>query len=230
MNYVTGQAFDIAGITAAGHEKGCIVGFDLAHAAGNIPLRLHDWRPDFAVWCSYKYLNGGPGCVGGCFVHQRHAHAWSLPRFAGWWGHDEKTRFKMGPDFHPMEGAEGWQLSNPPVLALAPLRASMDIFSEAGLDALRDKSVSLTGYLEFLLREKSSSEFSVITPAEETRRGAQLSLRLSRRGREICDRLAAVGVVADWREPDILRVAPVPLYNSYADVFQFVQRFSAALS
>ena len=230
VNYVTGQAFDIAGITAAGHEKGCIVGFDLAHAAGNIPLRLHDWGPDFAVWCSYKYLNGGPGCVGGCFVHQRHAHAWSLPRFAGWWGHDEKTRFKMGPDFHPMEGAEGWQLSNPPVLALAPLRASMDIFSEAGLDALRAKSVSLTGYLEFLLREKSSSEFSVITPAEETRRGAQLSLRLSRRGSEICDRLAAVGVVADWREPDILRVAPVPLYNSYADVFQFVQRFSAALS
>ena len=230
VNYVTGQAFDIAGITGAGHEKGCIVGFDLAHAAGNIPLRLHDWGPDFAVWCTYKYLNGGPGCVGGCFVHQRHAHAWSLPRFAGWWGHDEKTRFKMAPDFHPMEGAEGWQLSNPPVLALAPLRASMDIFSEAGLEALRDKSVSLTGYLEFLLREKSSSEFSVITPAEETRRGAQLSVRLSRRGREICDRLAAVGVVADWREPDILRVAPIPLYDSYADVFQFVQRFSAALS
>jgi kynureninase len=229
VNYVTGQAFDIAGITAAGHDKGCIVGFDLAHAAGNIPLRLHDWGSDFAVWCSYKYLNGGPGCVGGCFVHQRHAHAWSLPRFAGWWGHDEKTRFKMGPDFHPMEGAEGWQLSNPPVLALAPLRASMDIFSEAGLDALRAKSVSLTGYLEFLLREKVSSDFSIITPAEETSRGAQLSIRLSRRGREICDRLAAVGVITDWREPDILRVAPVPLYNSYADVFQFAQRFSAAL-
>jgi kynureninase len=229
VNYVTGQAFDIAGITAAGHERGCIVGFDLAHAAGNIPLRLHDWGPDFAVWCSYKYLNGGPGCLGGCFVHQRHAHAWSLPRFAGWWGHDEKTRFKMGPDFHPMEGAEGWQLSNPPVLALAPLRASMDIFSEAGLDALRAKSVSLTGYLEFLLREKSSSEFSIITPAEATRRGAQLSIRLSRRGREICDRLAALAVIADWREPDILRVAPVPLYNSYEDVFQFAQRFSAAL-
>jgi kynureninase len=229
VNYVTGQAFDIAGITAAGREKGCIVGFDLAHAAGNIPLRLHDWGPDFAVWCSYKYLNGGPGCVGGCFVHQRHALAWSLPRFAGWWGHDEKTRFKMGPDFHPMGGAEGWQLSNPPVLALAPLRASMAIFSEAGLDALRAKSVSLTGYLEFLLRKKLSSEFSIITPAEETRRGAQLSLRLSRRGREICDRLAAAGVIGDWREPDIFRVAPVPLYNSYADVFQFAQRFSTAL-
>jgi kynureninase len=229
VNYVTGQAFDISGISAAGHKKGCVVGFDLAHAAGNIPLRLHDWGPDFAVWCSYKYLNGGPGCVGGCFVHQRHGHAWSLPRFAGWWGHDEKTRFEMGPDFHPMEGAEGWQLSNPPVLALAPLRASMEIFAEAGLDALRAKSVSLTGYLEFLLREKMSSEFSIITPAEETRRGAQLSLRLSRRRREICDRLAAVGVIGDWREPDILRVAPVPLYNSYTDVFQFAQRFSAAL-
>ena len=229
VNYVTGQAFDISGISAAGHKKGCVVGFDLAHAAGNIPLRLHDWGPDFAVWCSYKYLNGGPGCVGGCFVHQRHGHAWSLPRFAGWWGHDEKTRFEMGPDFHPMEGAEGWQLSNPPVLALAPLRASMEIFAEAGLDALRAKSVSLTGYLEFLLRKKMSSEFSIITPAEETRRGAQLSLRLSRRRREICDRLAAVGVIGDWREPDILRVAPVPLYNSYTDVFQFAQRFSAAL-
>jgi kynureninase len=229
VNYVTGQAFDISGISAAGHKKGCVVGFDLAHAAGNIPLRLHDWGPDFAVWCSYKYLNGGPGCVGGCFVHQRHGHAWSLPRFAGWWGHDEKTRFEMGPDFHPMEGAEGWQLSNPPVLALAPLRASMEIFAEAGLDALRAKSVALTGYLEFLLRKKMSSEFSIITPAEETRRGAQLSLRLSRRRREICDRLAAVGVIGDWREPDILRVAPVPLYNSYTDVFEFAQRFSAAL-
>jgi len=229
VNYVTGQAFDISGISSAGHKKGCVVGFDLAHAAGNIPLRLHDWGPDFAVWCSYKYLNGGPGCVGGCFVHQRHGHAWSLPRFAGWWGHDEKTRFEMGPDFHPMEGAEGWQLSNPPVLALAPLRASMEIFAEAGLDALRAKSVALTGYLEFLLRKKMSSEFSIITPAEETRRGAQLSLRLSRRRREICDRLAAVGVIGDWREPDILRVAPVPLYNSYTDVFEFAQRFSAAL-
>ena len=164
VNYVTGQAFDIAGITAAGHEKGCIVGFDLAHAAGNIPLRLHDWRPDFAVWCSYKYLNGGPGCVGGCFVHQRHAHAWSLPRFAGWWGHDEKTRFKMGPDFHPMEGAEGWQLSNPPVLALAPLRASMDIFSEAGIERCEIKVCRSRATLNFFCGKNRHLNFPSSLP------------------------------------------------------------------
>jgi kynureninase len=228
VNYATGQAFDMAGITQAGHRKGCVVGFDLAHAAGNLPLRLHDWGPDFAVWCSYKYLNGGPGCVGGCFVHERHARAWDLPRFAGWWGHDEKTRFQMGPDFHPIAGAEGWQLSNPPILALAPLRASMEIFSEAGVDRLRAKSVSLTGYMEFLLGQQASSKFSIITPHEQERRGAQLSIRLLD-GRKLCDRLVAEGVIGDWREPDTYRVAAVPLYNSYQDVCRFVQRFLAAL-
>jgi kynureninase len=230
VNYVTGQAFDMAGITKAGQRKGCVMGFDLAHAAGNIPLRLHDWRPDFAVWCSYKYLNGGPGCVGGCFVHERHARAWDLQRFAGWWGHDESIRFQMGPDFHPMPGAEGWQLSNPPILALAPLRASIDIFSEAGLERLRAKSVSLTGYLQFLLEEQSSPKFSIITPRDEERRGAQLSIQLRGAGRELCDRLVAAGTIGDWREPDIFRVAPVPLYNTYQDVYRFVQQFSAALS
>ena len=232
VNYVTGQVFDMAGITKAGQRKGCVVGFDLAHAAGNIPLRLHDWGPDFAVWCSYKYLNGGPGCVAGCFVHERHARAWELPRFAGWWGHDEKTRFQMGPDFQPMAGAEGWQLSNPPILALAPLRASMEVFSEAGLDHLRDKSVSLTGYMEFLLAQHASPKlkFSIITPREPERRGAQLSVRVTGKGRELCDRLAAAGVIGDWREPDTFRVAAVPLYNSYQDVYRFVQRFSVALS
>jgi len=228
VNYVTGQAFDMAEITKAGQQKGCVVGFDLAHAAGNIPLRLHDWGPDFAVWCNYKYLNGGPGCVAGCFVHERHARAWDGPRFAGWWGHDEKTRFQMGPDFHPMTGAEGWQLSNPPILALAALRASMEIFVEAGIEPLRAKSVSLTGYMEFLLRQQSS-KFSIITPREEERRGAQLSIRLPGDGRKLCDRLAAEGVIGDWREPDAFRVAAVPLYNSYQDVYRFVQRFSAAL-
>ena len=230
INYVTGQAFDMAGITKAGQRKGCVVGFDLAHAAGNILLHLHDWGPDFAVWCNYKYLNGGPGCVGGCFVHERHASAWQLPRFAGWWGHDEETRFQMGPDFQPMVGAEGWQLSNPPILALAALRASLEIFSEAGLERLRGKSAALTRYMEALLREQASPKFSIITPPEEERRGAQLSIRLPGSGRELCDRLASAGVIGDWREPDTFRVAAVPLYNSYQDAYSFVQRFSAALS
>jgi kynureninase len=229
VNYVTGQAFDLAKITQAGQRKGCVVGFDLAHAVGNVPLQLHDWGPDFAVWCTYKYLNGGPGCVGGCFVHERHARAWDLPRFAGWWGHDEKTRFQMGPEFHPMAGTEGWQLSNPPILALAALRASMEIFAEAGMERLRAKSVSLTGYMEYLLREHASPRLSIITPREEGRRGAQLSIRLPTAGRHLCDRLATGGVIGDWREPDTFRVAAVPLYNSYQDVYRFVERFSAAL-
>ena len=229
VNYATGQVFDMAEITKLGHKKGCVVAFDLAHAAGNIPLRLHDWGPDFAVWCSYKYLNGGPGCVGGCFVHARHAHRKDVPRFAGWWGHEEKVRFKMGPEFQAMAGAEGWQLSNPPILALAPLRASMEIFSEVGIQRLRAKSVSLTGYLEFLLGQKESQKFSVISPCEHERRGAQLSIRLRGEGRGICDRLAADGVIGDWREPDTYRVAPVPLYNTYSEVFDFVEKFSMAL-
>jgi len=229
VNYATGQVFDMAEITKAGHRKGCVVAFDLAHAAGNIPLRLHDWGPDFAVWCSYKYLNGGPGCVAGCFVHGRHANWRELPRFAGWWGHEEKIRFQMGPEFRATAGAEGWQLSNPPILALAPLRASMEIFSEAGMEQLRAKSVSLTGYMEFLLRQNNSAKFSLITPCEPERRGAQLSIRLTDLGREICDRLAAEGVIGDWREPDTFRVAAVPLYNSYREVFRFVGKFMAAL-
>lgn len=229
VNYATGQYFNIPEVTRAGQRKGCIVAFDLAHAVGNIPMRLHDWGPDFAVWCSYKYLNGGPGCVAGCFIHQRHAQEWDLPRYAGWWGHDERTRFEMGPDFNPMTGAEGWQLSNPPIMALAPLRASMEIFSEAGMEQLREKSLLLTGYMEFLLREKASTKYSVITPTDPERRGAQLSIRLTG-GRGLCDRLLAKGVTGDWREPDTYRVAAVPLYNSFRDVYRFVQHFSAALS
>jgi kynureninase len=229
VNYASGQLFDMAEITRAGHRKGATVAFDLAHAAGNVPLRLHDWGPDFAVWCSYKYLNGGPGCVAGCFVHERHFESGSLPRLAGWWGHDEKRRFQMEPDFHPMPGAEGWQLSNPPIMALAPLRASIEIFSEAGMDRLRTKSVALTGYMEFLLRQHASEKFSILTPAEPARRGAQLSLRLKAQGPGFVERLAARGVIGDWREPDIFRVAAVPLYNSYQDVYHFVQKFRAAL-
>src|SRR5215469_1852724 len=229
VNYATGQLFDMAGITRPGHRKGCVVAFDLAHAAGNIPLQLHDWGPDFAVWCTYKYLNGGPGCVAGCFVHDRHSRAGNLPRFAGWWGHEEKTRFQMGPDFRPMVGAEGWQLSNPPIFALAPLRASMEIFSEVGMERLRAKSIALTGYMEFLLHDLKSAKFSVITPSDPARRGGQLSIRLFSRGRDICDQLAETGVIGDWREPDIFRIAAVPLYNSYTDVYRFVQAFSSTL-
>jgi kynureninase len=235
VNYSTGQAFDMARITRLGHARGCVVGFDLAHAAGNLPLKLHDWGPDFAVWCSYKYLNGGPGCVAGCFVHERHARSWSLPRFAGWWGHDEESRFEMGPDFRATAGADGWQLSNPSIVSLAVLRASMDIFHEAGMERLRAKSVSLTGYLEFLLNRLLAGQnvpprFSIITPTERDRRGAQLSIRVTQNGRALCEQLARAGILGDWREPDIFRVAPVPLYNSYYDVFRFVHRFATAIS
>jgi kynureninase len=229
VNYATGQALDMARITCAGQARGCVVGFDLAHAAGNLLLKLHEWGPDFAVWCSYKYLNGGPGCIAGCFVHERHARAWDLPRFAGWWGHDEQSRFDMGPDFQPMPGADGWQLSNPSIVSMAALRASMDIFHEAGRERLRAKSVSLTGYLEFLLNQNASPKFSIATPRERERRGAQLSIRIPEHGRALCERLNREGVFGDWREPDTFRVAPVPLYNSYRDVFRFARRFAAAV-
>jgi len=240
VHYSTGQAFNMGRITQLGRARGCVVGLDLAHAAGNLQLKLHEWGPDFGVWCSYKYLNGGPGCVAGCFVHERHARAWDLPRFAGWWGHDEQSRFEMGPNFRAMSGADGWQLSNPSIVSLAVLRASMDVFQEAGMERLRAKSVSLTGYLEFLLNQflinqplvnqKVSQKFSIITPAERDRRGAQISIRIAQNGRALCEHLAREGVVGDWREPDIFRVAPVPLYNSYHDVFRFVRRFAATIS
>ena len=229
VNYASGQLFDMEAITRAGHAQGCMVGFDLAHAAGNVPLRMHDWDVDFAVWCNYKYLNGGPGCAGGCYVHERYAQAFDLPRFAGWWGHDQESRFLMGPDFHPMPGAEGWQLSNPSIMSMAPLRASLEIFASAGMQRLREKSESLTGYLEFLLDQHARGDFTVITPREPDRRGAQLSIRIHQGGRSICDRLVEQGTLCDWREPDILRVAPVPLYNTYSDVHRFVERFIAAL-
>jgi kynureninase len=230
VNYATGQFFDMPAITRAGHARGCVVGFDLAHGAGNVPVKLHDWDVDFAVWCCYKYLNGGPGCTGGCFVHERHAHSWELPRFAGWWGHEEETRFLMGPQFKPAAGAEGWQLSNPPIMSMAPLRASLDVFAEAGIERLREKSISLTGYLEFLLDQRGSSKFSIITSREPERRGAQLSVRVPQQGQGVCDRLNAEGILCDFRQPDIVRVAPAPLYNSYRDVHRFVERFAAILA
>jgi len=223
VNYSSGRAFDLARITRAGHAHGCVVGFDLAHAAGNLHLKLHEWDADFAVWCSYKYLNAGPGSTAGCFVHERHANA-DLPRFAGWWGHDQETRFRMGPDFHATPGAEGWQLSNPPILPMAALRASMDIFDEAGMENLRAESVRLTGYLESLLDKHADRGFSILTPRDPERRGAQLSIRV-RNVREVCEQLAAAGILCDWREPDILRVTPAPLYNSVADIDRFIERF-----
>jgi kynureninase len=229
VNYYTGQAFDMAAITEAAHRQGCVAGYDLAHAAGNVLLNLHDWNVDFAVWCSYKYLNAGPGGPAGCFVHERHARDHTLPRFAGWWGHNKTTRFQMGPDFDPIPGAEGWQLSNPPILPLAALRASLEIFDEATMSALRAKSELLTGYLAFLLRGQQSAVFRIITPDNPPERGCQLSLLFSRNGRGVFDHLTAQGVVADWREPDVIRIAPVPLYNTFEDVYEFARLFQSVV-
>lgn len=223
VNYYTGQAFDMGRITAAGHRAGAVVGFDLAHAAGNLELKMHDWGVDFAVWCSYKYLNAGPGAVAGAFVHERHAKTFDLPRFAGWWGHDKETRFLMGPDYVPIPGAEGWQISNPPILQMAALFASLEIFEEAGMSVLREKSERLTGYLEFLLGEIPDHRISVITPGDPAQRGCQLSIRVTGAGRSLLEAITAKGVVADWREPGVIRVAPVPLYNSFADIYGFAE-------
>lgn len=228
VHYYTGQFHDLARITRAGHRRGCVVGFDLAHAAGNVVLKLHDWDVDFACWCSYKYLNSGPGGVAGCFVHERHTESFGLPRFAGWWGHDKSTRFKMGPEFRPLEGAEGWQLSNPPILSFAASRVSLEMFREAGMGCLREKSKKLTGFLEFLLREMNLPGLKILTPSNPEERGCQLSLTLAEGGRKIFEALTSTGVVVDWREPDCIRVAPVPLYNSYADVFNFARVLAAA--
>jgi kynureninase len=224
VNYYTGQAFDCSRITEAAQAQGCVVGFDMAHAAGNLQLQLHDWGVDFAVWCSYKYLNGGPGCVAGCFVHERHARNQELPRFAGWWGHDKSSRFQMPSRFQPIAGAEGWQLSNPSILSMAALRASMEIFDEATIARLRAKSETLTSYLEFLLAQEECENFSILTPRDPPQRGAQLSLQIKKGGRGVCERLAQRGIICDWREPDILRVAPVPLYNSFLDAHTFADK------
>ncbi|MFS4467831.1 kynureninase [Maribacter sp. 2210JD10-5] len=222
-NYYTGQVFDIKRIAALGHAKGCSIGVDLAHGAGNLKLELHDSNVDFAAWCTYKYLNSGPGSVGGCFIHERHAHAFDLPRFAGWWGHDKETRFGMRDGFNPIPGAEGWQLSNPPILSLAAIRASLDIFDEVGMAALYKKSVQLTGYLEDLLNEFLENEVTIITPKDSTERGCQLSLQLTNgNGKSIFEAVTKRGVIADWREPNVIRIAPTPLYNSYTDVHTFV--------
>jgi len=223
VQYYTGQLLGIERITAAAHAAGCVVGFDLAHAAGNAELRLHEWNVDFAVWCSYKYLNGGPGAVGGCFVHQRHGRA-GHPRYAGWWGNDPSTRFQMhlNSAFVPVPGADGWQLSNPPILSMAPLRASLDLFDEAGMAALRAKSERLTGYLEFLIGRLPPGVAEIVTPDDPAARGCQLSLRAPRAS-ELTGALRERGIVTDFRPPDAIRVAPVPSYNTFHEVWRFWQ-------
>jgi kynureninase len=225
VQYRTGQAFDLKEIARLGHAAGATVGFDLAHAVGNLPLQLHDSNADFAVWCHYKYMNSGPGAVAGCFVHERHART-DRPRFAGWWGNDASVRFKMGPRFSPTPGADGWQLSNPPILGLAPLRASLDQFDRATLPALRAKSERLTGYLESLIDAELRDVLQVVTPRDRAQRGCQLSIRVAggrERGRALFEYLASRGVLGDWREPDVIRISPVPMYNSFADVLRFAR-------
>lgn len=225
VNYFTGQLFDMQRLTEAAHAVGAIAGFDLAHAAGNVPLSLHDWAVDFAAWCSYKYLNSSPGNVGGIFVHERHAQDFNLPRFGGWWGHDKTTRFQMQNGFQPMAGAEGWQLSNAPILGMAAMKASLDVFAEVGMAALREKSEQLTGYLEYavdqLAEEFPDARISVITPRNAARRGCQISFDIAGRERQLFDSMIAAGIIADFREPCIIRMAPVPLYNSFHDVYVF---------
>jgi kynureninase len=235
VNYYTGQVFDMKGITTAGHQAGATVGFDLAHAAGNIALHLHDWNVDFACWCSYKYLNSGPGSVAGAFVHERHLKNKDLIRLAGWWGHDKATRFQMNKGFDPMQTAEAWQISNAPVLSMAAHKAALDIFMEAGLDRLTEKSRRLTGYLEFVLDTVNASlaesepKLKIITPRNPKQRGCQISLVAQGRGKDLFNKLTAAGVLSDWREPNVIRCAPIPLYNTFEDVYRFGEILTQAL-
>ncbi|MFL6600634.1 MAG: kynureninase [Steroidobacteraceae bacterium] len=231
VQFRTGQAFDLARIVRAAHRAGCIAGLDLAHSIGNMPLALHECDADFAVWCSYKYLNAGPGAIGGCFVHERNIRAAPAARLHGWWGHEAATRFRMEPRFAAAAGAAAWQISNPPVLSAAPLLASLELFQQARIERLREKSVALTSFLELLLRPLEPA-VELITPRAPAARGCQLSVRIpgaGSRGRRVLDRLSELGVICDWREPDVIRVAPVPLYNRFADVFTFGERLARVL-
>ena len=221
VNYNTGQAFEMGTITKIGRECGAKVGFDLAHAVGNLPLSLHEWNVDFAAWCSYKYLCAGPGSPGGIFIHERH-DSWNGPRFNGWWGHDKNIRFNMGPDFIPIKGAEGWQISNAPILGLACLRSSMEIINDIGMLALRTKSEELTAYMEYLLNQLGDS-LKIITPSDPAQRGCQLSVVMNNSGKQVYEKLKAKNVICDWREPDVIRLAPKPLYNSFSEIYQFIE-------
>lgn len=230
LNYYTGQFFDLKRITNLGHQHGCVVGFDCAHGAGNVELNLHQSGADFATWCTYKYLNSGPGSLSGCFVHERHAYNKELNRFTGWWSHNKTTRFKMRDDFDLMPGAEGWQLSNPPILSMAAIKASLDIFEEASMPKLIEKSKILTGYFEFLLLELKSERIHIITPANPDERGCQLSIQVKNADKTLFHQLTEAGVIADWREPDVIRCAPAPLYNSFSDIYHLVQILKSLLN
>jgi len=230
LNYYTGQAFEMERITQAGHDLGCTVGFDLAHGAGNLELHLHDWDVDFAVWCTYKYMNSGPGGIAGCFVHDRHLKRKDLPRFAGWWGHDKATRFLMDDTFVPIQSAEGWQMSNETVLSMAALKASLEIFDEVGMKAIIKKSRLLTAYLAYLIGAMDTDRIQIISPENPESRGAQLSIRVVNSDKSLFKTISDKGVIADWREPDVIRIAPAPLYNNFSDVFNFVQILKEALN
>jgi kynureninase len=229
VNYYTGQFFDLKRITELGHKHGCMVGFDCAHGAGNVQLNLHNSGADFAVWCTYKYLNSGPGSLGGCFVHERHAHKKDLNRFAGWWSHNKETRFKMRDEFDQLPGAEGWQLSNPPILSMAAIRASLDIFAEVGMEKLTKKSKQLTGYFEFLLKQLGEETIRIITPSNPEDRGCQLSIQVKNADKALHTKLTEAGIISDWREPDVIRCAPVPLYNTFQDVYYLVEHLKTIL-
>jgi kynureninase len=232
VQYLTGQSLDLEPLIAAARGVGAAVGLDLAHTIGNTKIRLHDWNPDFAVWCSYKYLNAGPGAVGGCFVHERHGRNFKPPRFAGWWGHNKAERFLYDSTFDPIAGAQGWQISNPPILSTAPLLASLEIFQRAGMPALRKKSIALTGFMQRLIEQRLAKQVQIITPSAPEQRGCQLSLRIVRpasEARRCLAQLTAAGVVGDWREPDVLRLAPIPLYTSFTDVFAAVDTLALVL-
>lgn len=223
VNYYTGQFFNIPQIVKWGHARGCLVGFDLAHAVGNVPLALHDAEVDFAVWCTYKYLNGGPGSIAGAFVHERHHSDFEIPKLKGWWGHNAAIRFGMRENFDPAEGVESWQISCQPILALAPVKASLDLFAEVGMKALRNKSVLLTGYLEYLLLGLKNKNIDIITPNLQSQRGCQLSILLKEGDKSVYEKLVSEGVVVDWRNPNVIRIAPTPLYNGYEEVWKLVQ-------